>query len=61
MTSRGDWISIQIRFRGPQVLDPDVGEDLLHRFAEMVAGAGVVESVGPLTGNTMEIVLSPAS
>ena len=58
---RGDRITIQVRFRGPEALHPEAGEDLLRGFAEMVADTGIVESVGPLRGRTMEMVLSPVS
>jgi translation initiation factor IF-3 len=54
----GDRIKVTVRFRGRELSHPELGRQLLERFAEQVKDHGVVERAPVLEGKSMFIVLA---
>jgi translation initiation factor IF-3 len=51
----GDRVKISVQFRGRELTHPQIGRDLLDRFAEQVKEHGVVERPPLLEGKSMHI------
>jgi translation initiation factor IF-3 len=51
----GDRIKVSVQFRGRELTHPQIGRDLLDRFAEQVKEHGVVERAPLLEGKSMYI------
>jgi translation initiation factor IF-3 len=51
----GDRVKISVQFRGRELTHPQIGRDLLDRFAEQVKDHGVVERPPLLEGKSMHI------
>ena len=56
----GDKVKVSIRFRGREVTHSSLGQDLLHRFAEMCSECSTVEKQPKLEGRQMLMFLAPA-
>jgi translation initiation factor IF-3 len=54
----GDRVKVSVQFRGRELTHPQIGRDLLDRFAEMVKEHGVVERPPLLEGKSMHISLA---
>jgi translation initiation factor IF-3 len=50
-------LKVQLLLRGAEPLHPEAGTALLHRFADMIDSAMVVESISLPKRNLMEMVL----
>lgn len=57
--SQGDKVKAMIQFRGREQQRPQMGVDLLHKFAEEIAEYGVVESSPRIDGRNMVMVVAP--
>jgi len=51
----GDRVKISVQFRGRELTHPQIGRDLLDRFAEQIKDHGVVERPPLLEGKSMHI------
>lgn len=49
----GDKLKVSIRFRGREMAHPEIGHEVMRRFAERVAEYGVVEKSAKLEGRHM--------
>lgn len=55
----GDKVKAMILFRGREQQRPQLGKDLLEKFAEEISEYGVVESAPRVDGRNMVMVISP--
>ena len=55
----GHKIKVSIRFRGREMAHTSLGLDVHHRFAEALAGKGVVDKQPKLEGRSMMMFMSP--
>ena len=56
----GDKVKVSVRFRGREVAHSSLGQDLLHRFAELCSECSTVEKQPKLEGRQMLMFLAPA-
>ena len=56
----GDKVKVLVRFRGREVTHSSLGQDLLHRFAELCSECSTVEKQPKLEGRQMLMFLAPA-
>ena len=56
----GDKVKVSVRFRGREVTHASLGQDLLHRFAELCSECSTVEKQPKLEGRQMLMFLAPA-
>ena len=54
----GDKVKVSVRFRGREVTHSSLGQDLLHRFAELCSECSTVEKQPKLEGRQMLMFLS---
>ncbi len=54
----GDRIKVTVRFRGRELTHPELGRNLLAKFADQVKDHGVVERVPVLEGKSMFITMA---
>jgi len=54
----GDRIKVTVRFRGRELTHPEIGRNLLARFAERVKDHGVVERAPLLEGKSMHVTMA---
>jgi len=54
----GDRIKVTVRFRGRELTHPELGRNLLQRFADLVKDHGVVERAPILEGKSMFISIA---
>lgn len=57
--NQGDKVKAMIQFRGREQQRPQMGVDLLQKFAEEIAEYGVVESSPRIDGRNMVMVVAP--
>lgn len=55
----GDKVKVSIRFRGREVLHPEIGEEIINKFIEMVKDYGIVEKKPKLDGKNLTAVIAP--
>ena len=55
----GDKVKVSVRFRGREVTHASLGQDLLHRFAELCTDCSTVEKQPKLEGRQMLMFLAP--
>lgn len=55
----GDKVKVTVRFRGREVTHSEIGETLLHRFAEQVKEFGTLDRAPKLEGRNMTMFLMP--
>lgn len=55
----GDKVKVSVRFRGREMHYTKLGEEVLVKFAEAVAEAGIVEKRPKLEGKSMIMILNP--
>src|SRR5215210_6155490 len=56
--SEGDRIKVTVRFRGRELTHPELGRNLLLRFADLVKEHGVIERAPILEGKSMFVTLA---
>lgn len=54
----GDRIKVTVRFRGRELTHPELGRNLLQKFAEAIKEHGVIERAPTLEGKQMHITLA---
>jgi translation initiation factor IF-3 len=57
----GDKLKVSIRFRGREMAHPEIGQEVMHRFAAAVAELGVVEKQPKLDGRHMLMFIAAKS
>ena len=50
---------LSIRFKGRQIIHPELGEEVMNRFAEKTKEIAVVEQKAKLDGRSMTMLLAP--
>lgn len=56
---KGHKIKLSIRFKGRQIIHPELGEEVMNRFAEKTKNIAVVEQKAKLDGRSMTMLLAP--
>ncbi|MDD5980099.1 MAG: translation initiation factor IF-3 [bacterium] len=56
---KGHKVRLCVRFRGRQLAHPDLGVDVLNKFADSVKDIAVVEQKAKLEGKNMTMLLAP--
>ena len=56
---KGHKIKLSIRFKGRQIIHPELGEEVMNRFAEKTKDIAVVEQKAKLDGRSMTMLLAP--
>lgn len=56
---KGHKVKLSIRFKGRQMVHPELGEDVMNKFAERVKDIAVVEQKAKLDGRNMTMLLTP--
>lgn len=56
---KGHKIKLSIRFKGRQIIHPELGEEVMNRFAEKTKEIAVVEQKAKLDGRSMTMLLAP--
>jgi translation initiation factor IF-3 len=54
----GDRIKVAVQFRGRELTHPQIGRELLNRFADLVKDHGVIERAPLLEGKSMHITIA---
>ncbi len=55
----GNKVKVSIRFRGREMGHPEIGLDIMNRFAETCSEIGVVEKSAKMEGRNMLMFLAP--
>lgn len=56
---KGHKVKLSIRFKGRQIIHPELGEDVMNRFAEKTKEIATVEQKAKLEGRNMTMLLAP--
>lgn len=56
---KGHRVKLSIRFKGRQIVHPELGENVMNRFAEKVQDFAMVEQKAKLEGRNMTMLLAP--
>lgn len=56
---KGHKVKLSIRFKGRQIIHPELGEDVMNRFAEKTKEIASVEQKAKLEGRNMTMLLAP--
>ena len=56
---KGHKIKVSIRFKGRQIDRPELGKEVMMRFAEELSEVSIIESQPKLEGRTMIMLLAP--
>lgn len=56
---KGHKVKLSIRFKGRQIIHPELGEDVMNRFAEKVEDFAMIEQKAKLDGRNMTMLLAP--
>jgi len=55
----GDKVKVSLRFRAREIQHPELGQEVMERFAESCAEFAVVEKPAKLEGRNMIMILAP--
>ena len=55
----GNKVRVSLRFKGREIAHPEIGEEMLERFAEAVSESGSVEKKPKLEGRQMIMFIAP--
>ena len=56
---KGHKIKVTVRFKGRQLAHPELGREVILKFAEKLDDVAVVETMPKLEGRSMQLVLAP--
>ena len=56
---KGDKIKLTIRFKGRQMAHPELGKEVLEKFASRLSDISEIEQAAKLDGKTMTMLLTP--
>lgn len=57
--SGGDKVKVSLRFRSREIQHPELGQEVMERFAQACMEVGVVEKPAKLEGRNMIMILAP--
>ena len=57
----GNKVKVSVRFRGREMAHPELGTEMVQRFAEGVAEVGSVDKMPKLEGRSMVMIISSKS
>ena len=57
--AEGNKIKVGVRFRGRQMTHPEVGEEALNKFIEMLGDAAQIEKAAVMEGRWLTAILAP--
>jgi len=57
----GDKVKVSIRFRGRQLTHPEIGQEVMTAFLELISDVAVIDRPAKIEGRTMLMFLSPKS
>ena len=57
---KGHKIKLSIKFKGRQMAHPELGEEVMNKFAERVSDIAVIEQKAKLEGRNMTMLLAPS-
>ncbi|MBO5248372.1 MAG: translation initiation factor IF-3 [Clostridia bacterium] len=55
----GDKVKVSLRFRSREIQHPELGQEVMERFAQACSELGVVEKPAKLEGRNMIMILAP--
>ena len=55
----GDKVKVALRFRSREIQHPELGQEVMNRFAEACSEFGIVEKPAKLEGRNMIMILAP--
>ncbi|MBQ1271981.1 MAG: translation initiation factor IF-3 [Clostridia bacterium] len=55
----GDKVKVALRFRSREIQHPELGQEVMERFAQACSELGVVEKPAKLEGRNMIMILAP--
>ena len=56
---KGHKVKLSIRFKGRQMAHPELGEEVMNKFADKVKDIAIVEQKAKLEGRNMTMLLAP--
>lgn len=56
---KGDKVKLSIRFKGRQMAHPELGKEVLDKFATRVEEISMIEQAAKMDGRTMTLLLAP--
>lgn len=56
---KGHKVKLSIRFKGRQIIHPELGEEVMNRFADRTKEIATVEQKAKLEGRSMTMLLAP--
>ena len=54
----GNKVKVSIRFRGREMAHPEIGQELMKRFAESCAEAGIIDRIPKMEGRSMVMFIN---
>jgi bacterial translation initiation factor 3 (bIF-3) len=57
---KGHKVKLSIRFKGRQMAHPELGEEVMNKFAERVSDIATIEQKAKLEGRNMTMLLAPS-
>ncbi len=55
----GDKVKVSLRFRSREIQHPELGQEVMERFAQACSELGIVEKPAKLEGRNMIMILAP--
>ena len=56
---KGHKIKVTVRFKGRQLAHPELGRDVIMRFAERLSDVADIEQMPKMEGRSMQLFLTP--
>ncbi len=56
---KGHKVKLSIRFKGRQIMHPELGEEVMNRFADKTKEIAIIEQTAKLEGRNMTMLLAP--
>ena len=56
---KGHKIKVAVRFKGRQLAHPELGRDVIMRFAERLSDVSEIEVMPKMEGRSMQLFLTP--
>lgn len=56
---KGHKVKVSVRFKGRQIAHPELGKDVIMRFASRLEEVSTIESMPKLEGRSMALILAP--
>ena len=56
---KGHKIKVAVRFKGRQLAHPELGKDVIMRFAEKLSDVADIETMPKMEGRSMQLFLTP--